>query len=67
MHTEPTDCGDQHLIPGVKPVPLRDRLQSLMALPLMPRRAQKRCDLGLFDEGARAQLDMFIHTKHEAR
>lgn len=63
MTTEPTDLGEQHLIPGVQPISFRDRLQRLMELPVMPRRPQKRCDIGLFDEVARAQLDLFIHTK----
>ena len=63
MSTEPTACGEQHLIPGVQPISLRDRLQLLAALPLMPRCRQRPCDIGLFDEGARAQLDLFIHTK----
>ncbi len=63
MATETTDLGEQHLIPGVKPVSLGDRLQCLMDMPLMPRCRQRSCHIGLFDEVARAQLDLFIHTK----
>ena len=63
MSTEPTACGEQHLLPGVQPLSLRDRLQHLAAMPLLPRRPQKRCDIGLFDEAARAQLDLFLHTQ----
>ena len=61
--TEHTACGEQHLVPGVQPVSLRDRLQLLAAMPLTPRYRQRPCDIGLFDEVARAQLDLFIHTK----
>ena len=63
MATEQTAVGEQHLIPGVTPVSLGDRLQRLMDMPLMPRYRQRPCDIGLFDEVARAQLDLFIHTK----
>ena len=63
MSTEHTDCGEQHLIPGVQPLSLRDRLQCLAEMPLMPRCRQRPCDIGLFDEAARAQLDLFIHTQ----
>ena len=66
MATEHTDCGEQHLFPGVKPVSLGDRLQRLMDMPLMPRYRQRSCNIGLFDEVARAQLDLFIHTKKGA-
>ena len=59
VETEPTDQGGQCLVPGVKPVTERDRLRALMAAPLSPTRPQKRCDLGLFDEAARNQLDIF--------
>jgi len=63
MATEQTPCGEQHLIPGVTPLTVRDRLQRLMEMPLLPRARQRPCDIGLFDEAARAQLDLFIHTK----
>lgn len=63
MSTERTDCGEQHLIPGVKPISLRERLERLADMPLLPRRPQRSCNIGLFDEVARAQLDLFMHTK----
>lgn len=63
LQTEPTDQGDQTLVPGVRPVTTGDRLQLLLDAPLAPRRPQKPCDVGLFDECARRQLDLFNPTK----
>ena len=57
--TELTDQGEQILVPGVNLVRQRERLQILMDAPLAPRRAQKPCNIGLFDEDARNQLDFF--------
>jgi len=59
FETEPTSIGEQLLVPGVRPVSLRARLQALAAAPLVPMRLQKPCDVGLFDEVARNQLDLF--------
>jgi hypothetical protein len=59
FETEPTSIGEQLLVPGVRPVSLRARLQALAAAPLMSMKLQKPCDLGLFDEVARNQLDLF--------
>ena len=59
FETELTPIGEQLLVPGVRPVSLRARLQALAAAPLVPLRLQKPCDLGLFDEDARNQLDLF--------
>jgi hypothetical protein len=60
--TEPTEAGAQTLVPGVRPVTLRDRLDLLARQPIAPRRnpaaAQKPCDHGLFDEAARRQIDL---------
>jgi hypothetical protein len=60
--TEPTEAGAQTLVPGVRPVTLRDRLDLLARQPMAPRRnptaAQKPCDHGLFDEAARHQIDL---------
>lgn len=66
LQTEQTDQGEQTLVPGVKPITQRDRLQALMDAPMIPKRAQKPCNVGLFDEDARAQLDIFIHGKRRA-
>lgn len=60
--SEATEQGEQTLVPGVRPVSMRARLERLMAGPMLPRRAQKPCNVGLFDEDARAQLDIFIHA-----
>ena len=67
FQTEFTDQGEQSLMPGVRPICQRERLQLLFDAPLMPRRAQKPCNVGLFDEDARAQLDIFIHCQKEGQ
>ncbi len=59
FETEPTPIGEQTLIPGVRPVSIYERLMVLAAQPLRPKRPQRPCDLGLFDEAARNQLDLF--------
>ncbi|MCP4185520.1 MAG: hypothetical protein GY761_19790 [Hyphomicrobiales bacterium] len=58
---EQTDIGLQYLIGGVAPVTQRQRLEFLATLPMTPKRArtQKPCDIGLFDELARNQKDLF--------
>ena len=57
--TEQTPQGEQLLVPGVRPITTRDRLDLLTAAPMRPRAAQKPLDIGLFDEAARNQLDLF--------
>jgi hypothetical protein len=59
FETELTPIGEQTLIPGVRPVSIKARLEALDAHPLGSNRPQKPCDLGLFDEVARTQLDLF--------
>ena len=59
LQTEPTPEGEQTLIPGVSPITTRDRLALQMDAPMRPRAAQKPLDIGLFDEAARNQLDLF--------
>ena len=59
VETESTEQGEQLLVPGIHPVTQRERLALLMATPLAPRREQKPLDIGLFDENARNQLDLF--------
>lgn len=56
---EPTAIGPQSLVPGVAPITPRDRLAARAAAPLEPKKAQRPCDLGLFDLNARLQLDLF--------
>jgi len=62
QQTEPTEAGDQMLVSGVRPVAVRDRLVAMAAHPMLPKRnpnvLQKPCDLGLFDEAARNQIDL---------
>jgi len=57
--TEFTDQGEQTLVPGVTPITLRQRLALLFAAPLAPRKPQRPMNIGLFDEDARNQLDLF--------
>jgi hypothetical protein len=62
FETEATPIGPQALVPGVRPVSMKARLEALAAHPMCSNRVQKPCDLGLFDEVARNQLDMFSTT-----
>jgi len=58
---EDTPEGVQTLVPGVAPVTLRERLDVMARKPMTPKRGpilQKPCDIGLFDEAARAQRDL---------
>jgi hypothetical protein len=48
----------QRLFPGVDPVKQADRVKQRAAAPLQSTRDQKPCDLGLFDQGARDQIDL---------
>ena len=57
--TETTEQGEQVLVPGVAPVTLRQRLERLLGAPLRPSKPQKPLNIGLFDEDARNQLDLF--------
>jgi hypothetical protein len=59
FETEPTPIGEQTLVPGVGRVSIYERLMVLAAQPLGSDRLQKPCDLGLFDEVARNQPDLF--------
>ena len=74
LKTEMTDVGEQTLIDGVRPVRLGEKLTAMTTHPMRPKRnpnaEQKPCDLGLFDEVGRAQMDLmdFItttETSHE--
>ena len=56
---EITDQGEQTLVPGVAPITLRQRLAALFAAPLASRKPQRPMNIGLFDEDARNQLDLF--------
>jgi len=58
---EQTDIGPQYLIGGVAPVTQKQRLDLLASLPMTPKRArsQKPCNIGLFDEDSRNQMDLF--------
>jgi hypothetical protein len=59
FETEATSLGPQTLVPGVRPVSMKARLEALAAHPLASMKMQKPCDIGLFDEVARNQMDLF--------
>lgn len=58
---EQTAIGVQFLIGDVKPVTHRQKLEFITTLPMQPKRAsqQKPCNIGLFDEVSRNQMDFF--------
>ena len=60
--SEITDVGEQTLIIGVAPVSLGEKLTARTHHPMLPKRnpnaIQKSCDIGLFDEVGRAQIDL---------
>lgn len=62
LKAETTDVGEQTLIIGVCPVSLGAKLTAQTTHPMAPRRnpnaVQKSCDIGLFDEVGRAQIDL---------
>lgn len=59
--TEATDQGQQYLAPGVAPVTVAERLAGKWNAPMQPRRPapQRPCNLGLFDEDSRKQMEIF--------
>lgn len=59
LASEATPEGEQILVPGVRPVTLRERLALRLAAPLVPAKPQKPLNIGLFDADARNQLDLF--------
>jgi hypothetical protein len=63
FETEVTSLGPQTLVPGVRPVSMKTRLEVLAAHPLGSDRLQKPCDIGLFDDVARNQMDLFSASK----
>ena len=63
FETEATAIGPQALVPGVRPVSTKARLEALAAHPMACRRLQKPCDIGLFDDVAGKQMDLFSADK----
>lgn len=57
-HLVPADDPDQMLMPDVRPITLRDRLQWQMEQPLASQREQKPLDTGFWDP-MRQQMDLF--------
>jgi hypothetical protein len=56
---ERTPEGLQLMLGGVKPQSMKDKLDWLIAQPMQPRKQQKPCNIGLFDEDRRNQLELF--------
>jgi hypothetical protein len=63
FETEATPLGPQTLVPGVRPVSMKARLEVLAAHPLASMKMQKPCAIGLFDDVARNQMDLFSANK----
>ncbi len=65
---EQTEVGVQTLINGVRHVTLGEKLTARTFHPMTPKRnpnaQQKPCDIGMFDEVGRAQIDLldFINS-----
>ena len=59
LASEQTPIGEQVLVYGVAPITPRDRLAMRANAPLEPRKAQRPANHGLFDLGARNQIEMF--------
>jgi hypothetical protein len=57
--TEVTPIGVQTLVSGVAPITSAQRMAMLANAPMLPKRAQRPADHGLFDLNARNQLDLF--------
>ncbi len=57
--TEMTPIGEQTLMVGVRPITGRDRLRIRLEAPLQPHCRQKPLNVGLWDEDARNQLELF--------
>lgn len=60
-NSERTAVGQQYLIGGVKVVTGKERLDLLASKPISSKKPpyQKPCDIGLFDEGKRNQIELF--------
>jgi len=69
LQSEHTCAGEQTLVCGVRPVTLRDQLTAIANRPLQPRRnpnaQQKPCDVGLFDEVSRNQIDLLDYLAEQ--
>ena len=59
LNFETTDQGEQAVMPGVAPITARQRLALAASAPLVPTKKQKPLDIGLFDEAAQRQIEMF--------
>ena len=59
FEAEVTQVGVQSLVTGVAPITPADRLAMRANAPLLPRRAQRPADHGLFDMISRTQIEMF--------
>jgi len=69
LQSEATCAGEQTLVSGVRPVTLRDQLIVMADRPLQPKRnphaQQKPCDVGLFDDVSRNQIDLLDYLAEQ--
>jgi hypothetical protein len=59
LEVEVTPIGIQTLVSGVAPITARDRLAIRANASMVPRKAQRPADHGLFDMVSRTQIEMF--------
>ena len=59
LESEWSASGEQTLVPGVRPISLRERLEFKASARLAPKTQQKALNIALFDEDARDQLNLF--------
>jgi hypothetical protein len=62
-----TAQGAQHVLPGAERITGRELAERRIASPLRAIRRQAPADFGLFDTGARAQLDIVDLLNHEGK
>ena len=58
FESEPTEAGQQTLVPGVEPVTLGQRLTLRAEAPMQPRREQRPLDIGFWNP-MRNQIELF--------
>ncbi len=69
LQSEHTEAGEQTLVSGVRSITLRDQLIVMADRPLQPKcnpnTQQKPCDVGLFDDVARNQIDLLDYLAQQ--
>ncbi|NRD88186.1 hypothetical protein C8024_00035 [Sphingopyxis sp. BSNA05] len=59
LEAEQTPLGVQTLVSGVAPITPAQRLAMRANAPMVPKKAQRPADHGLFDTNSRNQIEMF--------